>query len=221
MPIILFAFLGLVLQIIWVQSHKDKFVNPTVMNVFRRAFKARIIHVRCAHCNGDGVIEDQARDPDPEMCPICFGLGMHDIRFAEKDDVICPDCLGMGRNFLFEIPRTCPNCDGRGVVQNEGPRHVPDKPVELVVAECGRCGGDGVVRDVESRKMYMCPVCFGLGQHTSRLMVEREGLCPACGGMGRLQEEEDEPARTCRRCLGRGIIVINDPAEGSGGEAAE
>jgi hypothetical protein len=77
--------------------------------------------------------------------------------------------------------------------------------IRPVTVTCSTCDGTGLVTN-RNGLVDMCPVCYGLGQHKVRPLLEDDAICPTCQGMGRVYNPGTGTADFCPTCQGRGLV---------------
>jgi len=205
-PIIIAVIAILLMQVLWIEKNRDKFLSNSVSRLLEKVFEKQKLTVGCPHCDGDGWVRDT--NGNLIVCPICFGVGRHYLRITDDHDGICTECLGMGRIMRPDgTAAFCPRCGGRGIIRKVMPPDQDGNPVTILQIACDHCEERGFTRDPETRDIELCPVCFGLGYHWARKINDNESICAACGGMGRIYDPTTQTARVCKRCGGRGLIT--------------
>lgn len=132
---------------------------------------------KCETCQGAGVLPGRLPDTALLPCPTCKSTGVlvttKKNKRVEEKPCDNPNCKN-GKVRVLEmvdghdeyVEKTCPVCDGYGVIYKE------------------------IVETTTETKT--CPSCGGDGKITALAMRERklEGLCPDCHGTGVRVEKE-------------------------------
>lgn len=132
---------------------------------------------KCQTCGGDGVLPGRLPDNTLLPCPTCEGKGVINKSSQKKR--------------VEEKPCDNPNCKHGKVMQLT----VVDGHDEMVEKTCPVCDGYGVVyKEITetTTESELCPSCNGKGMLIAADMRKKklEGLCPDCHGTGVVMEDE-------------------------------
>lgn len=146
----------------------------------------------CHKCNGNKKITcPQCSGERKVICPICSGTKKSSCsNCGGSGQQTCGSCGGSGQQ---KHQRTCPDCQGRGIIyQNTSSASINQKVLSRHCTNPSCSGG-------KITTTQTCSSCHGSGRRTcSSCDGSGQSVCSTCGGRGEV---------TCPKCSGAGRIT--------------